>query len=231
MESETQLSAKAQETRQRIFDVAVRLFMEKGYEATTMRDIAKAADSSLGLIYRYFESKDMIVMEVYRQLIQQTTVWIEAMPSGNVAERFDTIMRQVLAEVTPYRTAWQGIFGGAMNPNSPIGVLGDGTRGLREAMGGVFLRLVMEASDAPKKSEQATALGALLYVMHLLVLLFWISDRSEGTRVTYQLLDFTKEGLSFIRGALVLPPVSKGLTRLAGIMGQVFGGVTPATPL
>ena len=57
------LTPKAQETRQRIFDTAVKLFMEKGYEETTMRDIAAEAGCSLGLAYRYFESKEVVVVD------------------------------------------------------------------------------------------------------------------------------------------------------------------------
>jgi hypothetical protein len=57
-----------------------------------------------------------------------------------------------------------------------------------------------------------------------MTLLFWISDRSPDYKTTYQLLDFSRDTLGLIRGALVLPPVAKGMMRLAGIVEQVFGG-------
>lgn len=57
--SETgKLTQKAALTRQRIIDTALHLFATKVYDQTTMRDIAAAADCSLGLAYRYFASKD-----------------------------------------------------------------------------------------------------------------------------------------------------------------------------
>lgn len=46
---ETHAASKAEQTRQRIFDAAIPLFIERGHEETTMRAIALAADSSLGL--------------------------------------------------------------------------------------------------------------------------------------------------------------------------------------
>lgn len=62
------LTAKGRATRARIVDAALRLFAKRGYEAATMRDIAEAADCSLGLAYRYFSGKDALVLELYRRL-------------------------------------------------------------------------------------------------------------------------------------------------------------------
>ncbi len=218
------LTPKAQETRQRIFDTAVRLFMEKGYEETTMRDIATEAECSLGLAYRYFESKEVVVIELYRQLASNTKNRIDGLPSVPLAERFYQIMTQVMQEIVPFRPVWQGIFGGALNPNSRYGVLGETTADIRAEMKSVFEQLVAEASDSPKKTDQIAAMGMLLYVAYLMTLLFWISDRSPDYKTTYQLLDFSRDTLNLIRGALVLPPVAKGMMRLAGIVEQVFGG-------
>lgn len=43
--------------KQEIIDVAMQVFAEKGYETTTMKDIAKAADVVPGLCYHYFKNK------------------------------------------------------------------------------------------------------------------------------------------------------------------------------
>ena len=56
--SERVLTPKARRTRERILEAALALFAERGYEATTMRDVAREAGASLGLAYRYFESKE-----------------------------------------------------------------------------------------------------------------------------------------------------------------------------
>jgi AcrR family transcriptional regulator len=54
--------------RQEILDTAMRVFYEKGYEATSMADIAKELNVVQGLCYRYFPSKQelfKIAMEEY----------------------------------------------------------------------------------------------------------------------------------------------------------------------
>ena len=55
---------KAEETRSRILSEALTLFRERGFDQTTMRDIARAANVAIGAAYYYFESKDDILFEV-----------------------------------------------------------------------------------------------------------------------------------------------------------------------
>lgn len=52
---------KQRQTRQRIADVALRLFLENGFEATTLNAIAAAADISRRTFFHYFASKEAIV--------------------------------------------------------------------------------------------------------------------------------------------------------------------------
>jgi len=51
---------KGEATRHAIEDAAVELFMEQGYHATSMRQIADRAELALGGIYNHFKSKDEI---------------------------------------------------------------------------------------------------------------------------------------------------------------------------
>ena len=65
MEGVLGLTPKALRTRERILEAALRLFAERGYEATTMRDVAREAGASLGLAYRYFGSKEEFALALY----------------------------------------------------------------------------------------------------------------------------------------------------------------------
>lgn len=56
--------ARQQDRRGVIFNAARAQFALRGFEATTMRDIADAAGLPAGNIYRYFESKDAMVSEI-----------------------------------------------------------------------------------------------------------------------------------------------------------------------
>lgn len=52
---------KKQQTRETIARVALRLFAERGYDETTLADIAEAADVSPRTIFAYYESKEDIL--------------------------------------------------------------------------------------------------------------------------------------------------------------------------
>lgn len=56
--------------RQEILDTAMHLFYEKGYEATSMADIAKEMGVVQGLCYRYFDSKQTLYQEAMRQYVE-----------------------------------------------------------------------------------------------------------------------------------------------------------------
>ena len=54
-----------EETVKRILDVAYSLFMEKGYEATSIQDIINGLGGlSKGAIYHHFKSKEDILIAV-----------------------------------------------------------------------------------------------------------------------------------------------------------------------
>ena len=57
---EKESPTKGEVTRLAIEDAAIELFMEHGYHATSMRQIAEHANLALGGIYNHFKSKDEI---------------------------------------------------------------------------------------------------------------------------------------------------------------------------
>lgn len=62
----------ARESRRMILDTAARLFRERGYAATSMRDIAGACGIKAGSLYYHFAAKDDIVGEVLQAGVQKT---------------------------------------------------------------------------------------------------------------------------------------------------------------
>ena len=62
--------------KQEIIDTAMKLFAEKGYEFTSMTDIAKEMNVVSGLCYRYFKSKEDLyktaISLYHRRIIAQT---------------------------------------------------------------------------------------------------------------------------------------------------------------
>lgn len=55
------------ETRTRILKSALRLFAHRGYDGTTTRDLAEAAEVAEGTLFRHFSNKKAILVEVASQ--------------------------------------------------------------------------------------------------------------------------------------------------------------------
>jgi AcrR family transcriptional regulator len=220
-----ELTPKAKQTRETILKTAITLFVEKGYDDTTMRDIASAAGCSLGLAYRYYPSKGHLVHTLYDQIAQEFEEHIDNLPAGNLSDRFEAAMKLKFELLLPYRAAFGAIIGVILSPDSGVAVLGDEARETRSFAIRTFAKIVMGSKDAPKQ-PQLDQLTDLFYAGHLLMLLFWTTDRTPDAKATYELLSVSKDVLAFVRPMLRVPQVARMLTRITQAMAPVFGGLT-----
>ena len=62
-----------QRRRKEIFHASVHLFLEKGFKATSMREIADAAGVGKSTLYDYFKSKDEILVSYFEDVISELT--------------------------------------------------------------------------------------------------------------------------------------------------------------
>src|SRR5580765_582860 len=74
--------------RDRLYGTAMHLIAARGYAATTLREIAKEAGVSVGLLYRYFPSKQAVVIALYDELSSEYARQAAAMPPGKWRDRF-----------------------------------------------------------------------------------------------------------------------------------------------
>lgn len=68
---------RSQEKKEKIKNVAIKLFSEKGYHNVSTNEIAKSASISIGTLYNYFSDKkaiyDELVGDLYTQILSQIT--------------------------------------------------------------------------------------------------------------------------------------------------------------
>ena len=62
---------KKDETRERIVGAAIRLFMKKGFESTTVDEIAEAADVAKGTFFNYFPRKEAVLDALGEQVVHE----------------------------------------------------------------------------------------------------------------------------------------------------------------
>jgi AcrR family transcriptional regulator len=75
-------SGEEQETRARILAVASEWFADRGYAATSIRDIARAVGVTVGAIYVHFASKDRLLVAVYQEGVQRVGAAVDAAVVG-----------------------------------------------------------------------------------------------------------------------------------------------------
>jgi len=62
--TDAKVGSKSAATKEKILFAAAELFMEQGYDGTSLRGIARHVDMNVASIYYYFETKDDIILEV-----------------------------------------------------------------------------------------------------------------------------------------------------------------------
>lgn len=198
-------TAQGVEARRRLYDTAIRLISERGYEATTLRDVALAAGVSVGLLYRYFPSKRSVVLALYDELSADYALQAGQMRPGRWRDRFLFALSTSLRVLAPSRQALSALVP-VLFGDQQEGLFAPSTAFSRIRVQQVFHDAVTGASDAPKP-ELAGALGRLLYLVHLAVLLWWLLDKSPGQRATTGLVSLLQRAMPSAALALRLSPV------------------------
>lgn len=181
-------TAKGTDTAARILSTALALFRERGFEATTMRDIAKAAGMSLGAAYHYYPSKDAIVFAYYHQVEAEHETRVE-----KALQRVDSLGDRL---AVPFHTKLDILAGdrpllGALlrytgQPTHPLSFLGKGTRDIQLHSMSLF--------GAPLRDERLaddvrTLAPVALWALHMGILLYFLYDQSPNQQRTRRLVD------------------------------------------
>jgi AcrR family transcriptional regulator len=227
MSQPARLTPKGTLTRQRILDTALHLFATNGYEGTSMRDIAAAAGCSLGLAYRYFASKEDMVLELYIWLVVQLEEQVRLLPTASIADRFQHLMRALFRLMAPHRLTLVALSGAALNPLSRAGIFGAEGAEVRSRARAAYLTLVAGAKDAPRAAQE-DAIATLLYGVQLALVLFWLQDMSSETQKTDELLRFVHDLFERLRPLLRLPWIAQALAQFVEIIGPMLGRDEPS---
>jgi AcrR family transcriptional regulator len=189
MPDQVKKRAKGDETRDRILKAALELFHERGFDATTMRDIAARADMATGAAYYYFDSKDAIVLAFYDQAAQDMEPHLEqALDEGrDLKERLRKLIDVKLEYFAPSRELL-GALSGHTNPRSPLSPFSAQTRDIRERDIG-FVTRALEGSRTPGPRDLKAHLPLLLWMYQMGIILFWINDGSRRQAKTRVLMD------------------------------------------
>ena len=198
----TRTTYKAGETRNRILSAALNLFREHGFDQTTMRDIARAADVAIGAAYYYFDSKEALVMAFYHQANQDLHEQIEAAlrRKTDLKARLRVVIDVKFEYFGPNRKFLGALLRHAADPEHPLSPFSQATRDIRERDMQHFSE-ALEGANMRLPDDLRPHLPQLLWLYQMGLILFWVYDRSPEQQRTQRLVD---KSLGIVTGLLKL---------------------------
>ena len=220
-------TAQGAAAKGRLYETAMGMIARRGYEATTMRDIAAEAEVSVGLLYRYFPNKQAVIVTFYDELSAEFVRQAARMPAGKWRDRFTFALDTSLGALRPHRLPLRAL-APILVGDPDDGVFAPRTAFSRRRVQQVFEDAVTGASDAPP-APLAGALGRLLYLLHLAVLLWWLLDKTVNQRATVSFVSLTGRLLPSAALTLRLPPIRRFVLDVDALIREgLFGVATEA---
>ncbi|MEU9621585.1 MULTISPECIES: TetR/AcrR family transcriptional regulator [unclassified Streptomyces] len=88
---------KKRQARQHISDLATGLFLERGFNAVTVAEVAELADVSVNTVYNYFPAKEDLFLDRMKGVTQRVARFIRARDKGESAA--EAVLRELRAAV------------------------------------------------------------------------------------------------------------------------------------
>jgi AcrR family transcriptional regulator len=201
-------SRKSELTRQHVLEAALKLFRRRGFERTTMREVADAAGLSLGAAYHHFRSKEELLLAYYDwlQSEHERLALAACPPEADFRTRLATLLGTKLTLLAKDRKLLFALFGDLGDATHPLSVFGKKTQAIRERSIAQFVAILR---DTPVPDELREPLGRALWLSHLGVFLHFVHDRSKGQARTHRLAETLVElaatGLPLLALPLALP--------------------------
>jgi AcrR family transcriptional regulator len=178
LEATPALRPVQQERRRRIIDAAMELAAEGGYDAVQMREVAARAEVALGTLYRYFSSKErLLVAAMDEQVTNMRQRLAERPPDGSTpAERVIADLRQ--------GTRWL-----QRRPNVTAAMLksliaGDGdVAEMMEPISHQMTSIIVAAMGHEEPTDHDRAVAEVIQHVWLASLLWWVAGHAPAEHV------------------------------------------------
>ena len=216
--SKSRMTPKSIRTRQKILDAALLLFVEKGYDKATMRQIAVQANMAPGSIYHHFPTKEHIVQTFYDVIHEEHAQACVGILRNEIKleHRLREVVRKKIELAEPFKKISCVLFRVASDPQNPLSPFSAQSSPTRDKSLVLFRQLVA-GSSAKLPADVDILLADYLWLYQMGIILYWIHDTSENSRKTFRLIDRTVklvQTLVEISSIPLIAPFRKKFTKL-----------------
>jgi AcrR family transcriptional regulator len=177
-------AAEKEATRERIVAAALDLFRRDGFDATTTRDIAHAAQIATGTLFNYFDTKEAIVACLAAETLAKARSGFAGQTvEGSFEEALFALVAAELRQLKPLRKFVRPLLETSLSPLAA----GD-RRHADEALRVQHLEIV-EKTARKHGLELSPVAMHVYWALYTGVLAFWTADKSPRQEDTLALLD------------------------------------------
>lgn len=185
--------SQQEQTRRHIIRTAVDLISSQGYDHTSMKQIARAAEIGDATIYKYFPNKEKLLLgyfslsiEVALQSARETPDWVDFDLHESLQRLIDLLLELLLHDREFVEITRQAIH------KSPLLILRDQIQGqvlLKEAV--IDLIEAAEARGEISVCDFKNLIGNMMMDYLLAIISYWLDDDSEEFANTTHLVDMS----------------------------------------
>jgi AcrR family transcriptional regulator len=206
-----------EETQRAILDAAVAAFRKKGFDAATMRDVAKEAGVALGAAYYYFPSKAAVVLAYYEQ-IERRHESVDFTREKRLRARMGRFVHAKIDLLARDRKLLGALFRRLADPDDDVSVFGRATKAVRTRSIAAFDRAL---GDLPFDRDTRAVVAIAFWALHLGHILFFVHDRSRAHRKTRALVDASLDLACEIAESPMAPMIAARLSPLLRDAGLI----------
>ena len=212
---------KAEQTKQHLLDISLKLFMEKGFERTTMREIAASASLAPGAAYYHFASKESMIFDFYENSYEAHLPQVEDVLAHKKAlkDRLAGVVAAQIKVAEPYKDISKALLKTAIDPDQGISPFSQASKPLRDKNIAIMAE-VLEGSSSKPPPKLKAALPELFWLFKMGMILYWLHDRSSEGRKTYQLIDRSTDLMSKLIGVAGLPMLRTVSAKALGLLDE-----------
>ncbi|MBI1921674.1 MAG: TetR/AcrR family transcriptional regulator [Geobacter sp.] len=178
-----------QENRARILEKGAELFIAKGYEECTTRDIATAAGLAAGTLFNYFPSKETLAMTMVSEAFKMGREDFMRRRTGeeDLPEDLFLFIASGLRRLRPLRPFIGPVLERSLSPFPRKTVCPEGEAARQE-----HLDAVQEIIASHGFTQAPDYVAVTMYwSLYLGILAFWANDDSPNQEATQALVDYS----------------------------------------
>jgi AcrR family transcriptional regulator len=149
---------KRERTRRLIADKAFELFSDNGFGRTTVEQIAAAAEVGPSTLYRYFPTKEGLVLEFVDDCLADAVDWFRAQPAMDLPDGLRSVIERVLEQLETNPDRIRAVFDLADETGSVSAHLNELIWRFRTDLADELVRRL--PTEEPRRAEFVAALSA-----------------------------------------------------------------------